>query len=110
MNDDRDAKGVEESTHKDRVWIAAFAALPATIAATAALIVGLNNGAKTETVQAQVAEVHTLTNSNLSRVTRINAVLTEKVEELEKLIARLVEDKNAADRAATAAALKAPRK
>lgn len=108
----------------DSTIVAILTALPPTLAAIAALIQGLKNSKKADAanIKADVAnektndllnktaivtekaeaiatktdEIHTLANSNFSKVSANNQVLAEKVAGLEKLITTLTEQKNAA--------------
>lgn len=86
----------------DATVVAIVTALPPTIAAIAALIVTIRNGTrsaervakvdtKVNTIIDKTAEIHELTNGNLSRTADALQVSTEKVVHLEKLVASLTE-------------------
>lgn len=99
----------------DTVLLGLVTAIPTTLAALGALFVSLRNGAKTDKVQAKVEavdakaiEIHTLTNSNLSKVTSQLEVANSKIEGLQKLVSSLVTAKEVADRVASDAAAKTP--
>lgn len=64
----------------DAVSIALIASIAPTIAALAALVVSVLNSRR-------LVEIHTLTNSNLSKVTAALAVANEKIEGLRLLAA-----------------------
>ncbi len=73
----------------DAVILALIVAVPSTILACATLIVGVRNSRKTDTVIEKAAEIHTLTNSNLSKVTTALEVANEKIEGLQRLVAQI---------------------
>lgn len=70
------------------VLVAFFACLPPTLLALAALMSSRTNTAKADVIVAKVAEVHSLTNSQLTAVTTALAVANEKILGLEKLLLR----------------------
>lgn len=93
-----------------------IAAIPATIAATGALvatILGVIQGAgrerkaeereekasvKTDSLIEKTVEIHTLTNSNLSKVTAALDAANVKIEGLQTMVANLLKDKEAASK------------
>lgn len=97
----------------DTVQLALIASIAPTLAACGALLVSILNrqkatetGHKVDTVIEKAVEIHTLTNSNLSKVTAANDVLTAKVEGLQKLVASMVDAKTVADSVAEKKAAK----
>lgn len=94
----------------DPLWLALITAVPATLAAIGALIVGLRNGRKVDVTQAKVEavdqkaiEIHTLTNSNLSRVTAALDVANTKIDGLQKQVTLMVGARTVAEDAKTIA-------
>lgn len=97
------------------VAAATVAAVPPSILAYAALQQAKQNllkaqlvdahvaevGVKTDTVINKATEIHTLTNSNLTRVTEMLNVAHEKIAGLEELVKSMVESKTAADALST---------
>lgn len=88
----------------DTVQLALIAAVPPTIAAMAALAVSIHNGMKAaetgkkaDTIIEKAAEIHTLTNSNLSAVTKSLEVAQARIDGLEKLVAQNLAAKKVAD-------------
>lgn len=73
------------------ISVAFLAAMPPTIAAIAALMQGQKNAERAEALKVDVKEIHALTNSTNSNLTKSLAVATEKVSGLEKMLASLVE-------------------
>lgn len=79
----------------------AVASVPPTIAAVAALRQGRANGVKAQSnsdksdvIIHKAEEIHTLTNSNLTKVTADLALANKRIEDLEKLVARMVGMRN----------------
>lgn len=77
----------------DTVLLAAIAAIAPTIAAIAAVFIGVRNSRKSDVIIEKAAEIHTLTNSSLSKVQSSLEVANEKILGLEKLIAAGAEAK-----------------
>lgn len=89
----------------DAFWLALMTAVPTTLAALGALYVSVRNGhkadvtaAKVDAVDAKAIEIHTLTNSNLSRVTAALEVANAKIDGLQKQVALMVGAKVVADK------------
>ena len=74
----------------------------------AALATSKENGKKNDIIIEKAVEIHTLTNSNLSKVTAALEVANTKIEGLQKMMASMQEAKTIADRVAEQAAAKAP--
>jgi hypothetical protein len=85
----------------DLVILGIIAVVPTTLAALGALLVSLRNGKKSDIIIEKAAEIHTLTNSNLSKLTSQLEVANSKITGLERLVASLVEAKGIADRLAS---------
>lgn len=64
--------------------------------ACAAFVISLKNLRKADVIIGKAVEIHTLTNSNLSKITSALDVANEKIAGMEKLIAAGVESKNEA--------------
>jgi hypothetical protein len=60
----------------------------------------VNTNAKADTIIEKASEIHTLTNSNLSKVTEALEVANEKIEGLQKLVGQMMDAKGVADRLA----------
>jgi len=91
----------------DTAIIALVTALPATIASVAAAIVSLaslrksrENGEKSDTIIKAAAEIHTLTNSRLSKVTTDLDVALSKIAGLEARLQGMSDAKTVADHVA----------
>jgi hypothetical protein len=79
-------------------------AIVPTLAAIGAMIVSIinaikstENGAKADHIIEKATEIHTLTNSNLSKVTATLDVANAKIEGMQKMISGMLEAKNVAD-------------
>jgi len=97
----------------ETVQIALVATIAPTVAALAGVFISLGNrrkaeetrvavtatAAKADTIIEKAAEIHTLTNSNLSKVTAALEVANEKIQGLEKLMASMVKAHAAANAA-----------
>jgi len=88
----------------DLVIIALIASIPPTITAIAALVVAILNRRKVVKTEGKIdqivektIEIHTLTNSTLSRVMASNELLTQKLESLTELIKVMESAKLVAD-------------
>ena len=88
----------------DSVLLALITSVPPTIAALAALWVGIHNGGKADetgkkadALIVKTAEIHTATDGNLSSLTKTLAVAQEKIDGLEKTIAMNAENKKISD-------------
>jgi hypothetical protein len=93
----------------DNVQLALIASIAPTIAAVGALLVSIHNAnkaaaieKKTDTVIEKAVEIHTLTNSNLSKVSSALEVANQKISGLEAMVGSLAASKQAADALASA--------
>jgi len=77
----------------DAVLIGLIAAAPATVAAFAAW----RNGRKADTTAGKIAEIHVLTNSNLTTVKADLALANLRIGELQRLVASLVAERDGHD-------------
>ena len=75
--------------------------IPLTIAALATFVIGWRNSRKVDTTIKQnevliskTEEIHTLTNSNLARITRQYEVAMMEIEGMKKLIAEMINSRN----------------
>ena len=84
----------------ETIFLALITGLPATLAALAAMIVALRTERKSDTIIEKATEIHTLTNSNLSKVSAALEVANSRIQGLERLIASQSEAKVIADRVA----------
>jgi len=98
----------------DTVMLAFIASIAPTIAAIAAMVIGLRNTretkkveAKTDTIIEKAAEIHTLTNSNLSAVTKALELAQAEIGSLKQLMAQMTAATSEALRVKTAADLHA---
>lgn len=89
----------------DTVQLALIVGLPPTLVALSGLIVSLRNGTKqdatakkADTIIEKATEIHTLTNSNLAKVSAALDVALAKIEGQGKLIESLVTAKAVADK------------
>lgn len=80
----------------DTVLLAIIASMAPTLMALAALAVSFRNLKKSDVIIEKAAEIHTLTNSNLSQITAALGVANEKILGLEKLISATAETKKEA--------------
>lgn len=80
----------------DTVVLAIIASLAPTLMALAAFVVSIHNSKKSDVIIEKAAEIHTLTNSSLSKVQSALDVANERIIGLEKLIASGVETKKEA--------------
>lgn len=71
-----------------------LAAIPTTIASLVALKKANSTDAKADTLIEKTAEIHTLTNSNLSAVNKTLAIANEKIVGLEKMVSELVKTRD----------------
>ena len=92
----------------NEVWVAIITGITTTLGVIATFIISLRNGhktdvvaAKVEAVDAKAIEIHTLTNSNLSRVTAALEVANTKIDGLQKQVALMVGAKTIADKVIT---------
>jgi len=70
----------------DPVLLAIVASIPPTLAALAGVLVSLRNTSK-------LTEIHTLTNSNLTKVMTDLVIANARVGKLEELVAAMVQQK-----------------
>ena len=75
--------------------IAAIAAVPPTIVAWATLRQSKLNAGKADVLVQKADEIHTLTNSNLTRVTAELALANDRIAKLEELIGRMSQSPHA---------------
>lgn len=80
----------------DAVTIAAMGSIATCVVALIGLVVSIVNVWKTNRVKQATVEIHTIVNSNLSRISTALDVANEKIAGMEKLIAAGVESKNEA--------------
>ena len=99
----------------DAFWLALITAIPTTLAALGAMYVSIRNGhkaditaAKVDAVDAKAIEIHTLTNSQLSRVTAALELANSKIAGLERLVSNMAEAKAIADQVIVNATPKPP--
>lgn len=86
----------------DAVQIALIASIAPTLAASAAVIIGILNrkkadetGKKADAIIDKAEEIHVLTNSNLTKVTQALTKANRKISALERLVMAMVEEKKA---------------
>lgn len=70
----------------EEMKIALIVSVAPTLAALGALIIGLRNTKKSDTIIKKADEIHTLTNSNLTNVKESLAIANDRIESLEKII------------------------
>jgi hypothetical protein len=77
----------------DTVALALVASIPPTIAAVAALVVGIKNGSRAiahnEQADQKAEQIHVLVNSNMTEVKANLAMALERVKNLESMIMKL---------------------
>jgi len=79
----------------DPVQLALITAVPPTLAALAALIVGIRNTHKATAIITKADEIHTLTNSNLTAVKADLVAASERIKSLEQLVASMAAQRGA---------------
>jgi hypothetical protein len=82
----------------DPVQLALVTSIAPTLAALAAMIIGIRNSRKADSIITKADEIHTLTNSNLTKVTNALAVAQEKIDGLQKLVTTMLDAKAVADK------------
>src|SRR5687767_536697 len=75
----------------ENIILAIIAAGPPFLMAVAAFWQGKKNGKAAEKIQADTTQIHLLVNSNLAKVTTDLAAANEKIVDMHKLIAHMVE-------------------
>lgn len=81
----------------DPVQLALIASIAPTLAALAAMIVSLRNGAKSDVISAKADVIHALTNDTLSKATNALAVANETIKGQQAIIATLTDAKKVDD-------------
>lgn len=71
----------------DATLTAIIVSIPPTLVAIGGLIQGIRNGQKSAVIIHKAEEIHTLTNSNLTKVTADLALALRRIETLESYIA-----------------------
>lgn len=77
------------------IVVAIIISLPPTLVALAGLLQGRRNGASADRLMTKTAEIHTLADGNLTRVSTALDVANEKIVGLEKLMAQLIQARDA---------------